>query len=55
VQVLADRGAHVNVKDRRGFTPLDSAPGKAGGNGFGGNRIEVHDDTTALLRTLAAR
>jgi len=55
VQLLADRGANVNAKDRRGFTPLDSALGKAGGNGFGGNRIEVHEETAALLRRLAAR
>jgi len=54
VQLLADRGANVNAKDRRGLTPLDSALGKAGGNGFGGNRIEVHEDTAALLRRLMA-
>jgi len=54
VQLLADRGANVNAKDRRGLTPLDSALGKAGGNGFGGNRIEVHEDTAALLRKLMA-
>jgi ankyrin repeat protein len=52
VQLLADRGANVNAKDRRGLTPLDSALGKAGGNGFGGNRVEVHEDTAALLRRL---
>ncbi len=52
VRLLVERGANVNAKDRRGFTPLDSALGKAGGNGFGGNRIEVHDGTAALLRTL---
>jgi uncharacterized protein len=50
VRLLADRGANVDVKDRRGFTPLDAALGKAGGNGFGGNRIEVHEETAALLR-----
>jgi ankyrin repeat protein len=54
VQLLADRGANVNAKDRRGLTPLDSALGKAGGNGFGGNRVEVHEDTAALLRKLMA-
>jgi len=52
-QLLADRGARVDVKDRRGFTPLDSALGKAGGNGFGGNRIEIHEETAALLRKLS--
>jgi ankyrin repeat protein len=53
VQLLVDQGATVNVKDRRGFTPLDSALGKAGGNGFGGNRIDVHEETAALLKRLA--
>jgi hypothetical protein len=52
VQVLADRGARLDVKDRRGMTPIDSAMGRAGGNGFGGNRIDVHEDTAALLKKL---
>ena len=53
VQLLVESGAKVDVKDRRGFTPLDSALGKAGGNGFGGNRIDVHEDTAALLRKIS--
>jgi uncharacterized protein len=52
VQVLADRGVRLDVKDRRGMTPIDSAMGRAGGNGFGGNRIDVHEDTAALLKKL---
>ena len=52
MQVLADRGARLDVKDRRGMTPIDSAMGRAGGNGFGGNRIDVHEDTAALLKKL---
>jgi ankyrin repeat protein len=52
VQFLADRGATLDAKDRRGMTPLDSAMGRAGGNGFGGNRIDVHEDTAALLKKL---
>ena len=36
------------------MTPLDSAMGRAGGNGFGGNRVDVHEDTGALLKKLMA-
>ena len=54
VQFLADQGANLNVKDKKGMTPVDSAMGRAGGNGFGGNRIDVHKDTAALLQKLMA-
>jgi ankyrin repeat protein len=54
VQLLVERGAKLDAKDRRGMTPIDSAMGRAGGNGFGGNRIDVHADTAALLERLAA-
>ncbi len=40
------------MQDRQGRTPVDSAMGRAGGNGFGGNRIDVHADTAALLEQL---
>ena len=33
----------------------DSALGRAGGNSRGGQRIDVHEDTAELLRTLMAR
>jgi hypothetical protein len=36
------------------MTPIDSARGRAGGNGFGGNRIDLHENTAALLTTLMA-
>jgi ankyrin len=52
VQFLVDRGADLSAKDNRGNTPVDSALGKAGGNSRGGARIDVHEDTAALLRTL---
>ena len=55
VQFLADRGARLDAKDRRGMTPIDSAMGRAGGNGFGGNRIDVHADTAALIENLLRR
>ncbi len=54
VQLLVDRGADLNAKDNQGKTPVDSALGKAGGNSRGGQRIDVHEDTAALLRKLMA-
>jgi ankyrin repeat protein len=54
VRLLAERGARLDAKDRQGKTPVDSAMGRAGGNGFGGNRIDVHADTAALIERLAA-
>jgi len=54
VQFLVDHGANLEAKDNRGMTPVDSALGKAGGNSRGGQRIDVHEDTAALLRKLIA-
>lgn len=54
VQFLVDNGAKLDAKDNRGLTPVDSALGKAGGNSRGGARIDVHEDTAALLRELMA-
>jgi len=54
VQFLVDRGANRNAKDLKGMTPVDSALGRAGGNSRGGQRIDVHEDTAALLRKLGA-
>jgi uncharacterized protein len=54
VRFLVDRGADLNAKDNRGNTPVDSALGKAGGNSRGGQRIDVHEDTAALLKELMA-
>ncbi len=57
VQLLADHGAIVAVKDHFGSTPLDIALGKVStsgrpGVGAGG---EVHKDTAALLTKLASK
>jgi ankyrin repeat protein len=54
VRFLAKRGADLNAKDNRGLTPVDSAMGRAGGNSRGGQRIDVHEDTAALLQQLGA-
>ena len=52
MKVLVSRGADLDAKDARGNTPVDSALGKAGGNSRGGARIDVHEDTAALLGKL---
>jgi len=54
VRFLVEHGADLQAKDNRGLTPVDSALGKAGGNSRGGQRIDVHEDTAALLRQLMA-
>ena len=55
VTFLVEHGARLDVTDARGNTPVDSALGKAGGNSRGGARIDVHQDTAALLRKLAQK
>jgi uncharacterized protein len=55
VELLVKRGADLNAKDNQGKTPIDSALGKAGGNSRGGQRIDVHEDTAALLRQFMSR
>jgi ankyrin repeat protein len=52
VSFLVANGANLAAKDNRGNTPVDSAMGKAGGNSRGGQRIDIHEDTAALLRKL---
>jgi uncharacterized protein len=54
VQFLLDHGARLDVKDKRGRTPLDAAMGLMGNGGFDGSRRDVHESTAALLRKLMA-
>jgi ankyrin repeat protein len=54
VTFLVAHGADLDAKDNRGNTPVDAALGKAGGNSRGGARIDVHEDTAALLKKLIA-
>jgi uncharacterized protein len=54
VQFLVDHGAKLDVKDKRGRTPLDAAMGLMGNGGFDGTRRDVHESTAALLRKLMA-
>jgi ankyrin repeat protein len=52
IAFLVESGADLKAKDSRGMTPVDSAMGRAGGNSRGGARIDVHEDTAALLKKL---
>ncbi len=49
VEYLLKKGADINLTDSRGFTAVDYAMGRAGGNSRGGQRIDVHKDTADLL------
>ena len=44
-------GADINLTDSRGFTAVDYAMGRAGGNSRGGQRIDVHLETAELLKS----
>lgn len=55
VKTLVAHNADLGAKDAKGMTPLDSALGRAGGHGRGGTRIEVHQETAALIQALAAK
>jgi ankyrin repeat protein len=52
VQFLAAHGAKLDVKDKQGKTPLDSAKGLAGGVGFDGSSSLPHPTTAALIEKL---
>jgi len=49
IDYLLMRGAEINLADSRGYTAVDYAMGRAGGNSRGGQRIDVHKDTADLL------
>ena len=52
VRFLHENGANINAADKRGFTPLDHALGRAGGFGFGGSSSVVREETAAAIREL---
>jgi ankyrin repeat protein len=54
VEFLVEQGARIDAIDARGMTPIDAALGRAGGNGRG-SRIDVHEDTAALLAELCRK
>ncbi len=54
VRTLAAQKATLDVKDKRGFTPLDMALGKGGGLGRGGAGATAHQSTADLIKQLLA-
>jgi ankyrin repeat protein len=54
VRLLASSGGKLDVKDRRGLTPLDAAMGLLGNGGFDGSRADVHESTAKVIRELMA-
>jgi ankyrin repeat protein len=54
IRTLASEKARLDVKDKRGITPLDMAMGKGGGLGRGGDGATVHQSTADLLKQLLA-
>ena len=52
IKFLAAHGADLTAKDHKGFTPLDTALGRAGGFGFTGQEGVVREGTAALIRSL---
>jgi ankyrin repeat protein len=53
VRLLAEHGAKLDVKDKRGRTPVDMAMG-VGGRGRAGGPPPVYERTATLIKTLAA-
>jgi len=54
IRTLAAQNARLDVKDKRGVTPLDRALGKGGGLGRGGEGATVHQSTADLIKQLLA-
>jgi ankyrin repeat protein len=52
VRFLHSKGAALDVKDKRGFTPLDAALGRAGGFGFDGRSGVARPETATLIADL---
>ncbi len=54
VKNLVAHHADLTVKDARGFTPVDTAMGRADGHGRGGSGKVVNEETAKLLQLLMA-
>jgi ankyrin repeat protein len=52
IRALHEAGATLDVKDKRGFTPLDTARGLAGGFGFDRRAGVAHEDTARVIAEL---
>lgn len=55
LRFLASVGARLDAEDGNGYTPLDTALGRAGGFGFTGQEGVVREDTAAVIRELLAQ
>jgi uncharacterized protein len=54
VKNLVAHHADLGVKDARGFTPVDTAMGRADGHGRGGSGKVINEETAKLLQQLMA-
>ena len=52
VKFLHQNGAKLDLKDKRGFSSLDTALGSAGGFGFDGKSPVVREETAKVIREL---
>ena len=52
IKFMAQNGADLAIKDKRGLTPLDAAMGLAGGLGFDGKSGVVREETAKALREI---
>ena len=52
IAYLVSKGLDLAAEDNKGFTPLDTALGLAGGFGFSGAEGIVREDTAAVIRGL---
>jgi uncharacterized protein len=52
VRVLHQKGANINAPDKRGYTPLDTAMGLAGGFGFDGRAGVERPETAKVIKAL---
>jgi ankyrin repeat protein len=55
VRLLHQRGADINQLDKRGYSPLDTAEGKAGGFGFDGRAGVERPETVKAIRELGGQ
>ena len=53
-QFLVEHGAKLDARDNQQKSVIDAAMGRAGGNSRGGQRIDRHPETAALLEKLGA-
>jgi ankyrin repeat protein len=55
VRLLHQKGANINQLDKRGYSPLDTAEGKAGGFGFDGRAGVERPDAAKVIKELGGQ